>query len=77
MLKNDIKNLIEKNIKNVNVKIFSDDNIHFDAIIISDIFKDKNLVERQQVIYTILDNYISNGTIHAFSFKTYTNEEYI
>lgn len=76
MIKNEIKKTIEKKIKDVKIEISSNDNIHFNAIIISDNFENKTLIERQKLIYSILEDYISSGKIHAFSFKAYTNKEY-
>ena len=48
---------------------------HFQAVIISDDFKDLSLLERHKKIYGILGNLMQNE-IHAFSMKTYTNEEF-
>lgn len=67
---------IKKKITDAEVKIFSNDNKYFNAIIVSNIFIDKELVERQQIIYDIIGNHISNKSIHALSFKTYTQQEW-
>ena len=48
---------------------------HYNAIIISDDFINKNLVERHQMIYDILGDMIQNE-IHAFSMKTLTISEF-
>ena len=68
---------IAKKIPDVEVKIFTNDNKYFNAIIISNDFLNKDLVERQQLIYNIIGDYITNKTIHAISFKTYTKEEWL
>lgn len=68
---------ITKKIPDVEIKIFTNDNKYFNAIIISNIFSNKDLVERQQLIYDIISNYIINKTIHAISFKTYTKDEWL
>lgn len=67
---------ITKKIPDVEIKIFTNDNKYFNAIIISNDFLNKDLVERQQLIYNIIGDYITNKTIHAISFKTYTKEEW-
>ena len=69
-------NEINKIIQDSEVKIFSNDDKYFNAIIISDIFINKELVERQQIIYKIIGEYITSKKIHAISFKTYTKEEW-
>ena len=48
---------------------------HFQAVIISDDFKDLSLLQRHKKIYEILGDLMKNE-IHAFSMKTYTNEEF-
>ena len=48
---------------------------HFQAVIISDDFQGLSLLERHKKIYAILGNLMQNE-IHAFSMKTYTNEEF-
>jgi BolA protein len=48
---------------------------HYRALIISDDFNNKNLVERHQMIYKALGNLMTNE-IHAFSMKTMTKEEF-
>ena len=48
---------------------------HYTAIIISDSFIDKSLVERHQMVYTALGDMLQNE-IHAFSMKTLTKIEF-
>jgi acid stress-induced BolA-like protein IbaG/YrbA len=42
---------------------------------ISEIFEDLNAVQRQQAIYSILNEYISSGAIHAVSMRLQTKTE--
>ncbi|HIH2762877.1 MAG TPA: BolA/IbaG family iron-sulfur metabolism protein [Candidatus Azoamicus sp.] len=67
---------INKELNDAEIKIFTNDNKYFNAIIISNKFLNKELVERQRIIYNIIGNYITNKTIHALSFKTYTRDEW-
>ena len=48
---------------------------HYQAVIISDDFKGLSLLERHKKIYAILGDLMKNE-IHAFSMKTYTNDEF-
>ena len=48
---------------------------HYTAVIISDDFINKNLVERHQMVYDALGNMMQNE-IHAFSMKTLTILEF-
>lgn len=68
---------ITKNIPDSEIKIFTNDNKYFNAVIISNNFINKEPIERQQIIYNIIGTYITNKSIHAISFKTYTKDEWI
>lgn len=48
---------------------------HLSAIIVSDDFASKTLLERHKIVYEALDTMIKNE-IHAFSMKTYTQDEW-
>jgi len=48
---------------------------HYKALIISNDFEGKNLVERHQIIYQALGELMTNE-IHAFSMKTMTENEF-
>lgn len=76
MLKETIKNEIKNKLKDVEIKIFSNDDKYFNAIIISNVFDNQSLIERQKTIHEIIGKYIINKDIHAISFKTYTNAEW-
>ena len=49
--------------------------LHLSANIVSDDFTSKTLLERHQIVYKALDAMIKNE-IHAFSMKTYTQDEW-
>jgi acid stress-induced BolA-like protein IbaG/YrbA len=42
---------------------------------VSNIFENLNAVQRQQAIYSVLNNYISSGEIHAVSMRLQTKVE--
>ena len=79
MNKTELKSVIEKKLgNNTNVIIESDDNVHFNAIIISSIFKDTiSKVKQQQLVYDAIDEYIASGELHAITMKTYTPEKWL
>ena len=53
----------------------NDGGFHLEAIIVSDDFTDKNLVERHRIVYEVMGN-LMQKEIHALSMKTLTNEEW-
>jgi len=51
------------------------DGQHFDALIVSRLFRDKSRVQRHQLVYSVLGERMREE-IHALSMKTLTPEEY-
>jgi BolA protein len=47
---------------------------HFDVVIVSDIFSGKSRVERQKIVYNILEEEMKSK-IHALTLKTLTADE--
>jgi len=52
------------------------ENGHFEVLAIGDIFADKSMVAKQQIIYAIVNEQISSGAIHALTIKTHTPAEW-
>ena len=52
-----------------------DGGFHLEAVIVSDTFINKTLIERHKLIYTALGDLLKHE-IHAFSMKTLTQEEW-
>ncbi len=75
MTKDDISYLIKTRINNAVVNVYSDDNTHFEAIVISDDFSGESRIVRHQLIYACLGNAVGNE-IHALSIKAYTYNEW-
>jgi acid stress-induced BolA-like protein IbaG/YrbA len=71
-----IKELIEASLKDCTAIIAGDDGHHFTATVISPEFSGKNRIQKQQLVYTSLDKFIKDGTLHAISIKTFTPEEW-
>lgn len=51
------------------------DGTHFEALVVSNDFEGKTLLERHQMIYKILGDAMKER-IHALSLKTYTPEQW-
>ena len=71
-----IKTLIETGLNPSTAIIEGDDGRHFTATVISPAFSGKNRIQKQQLVYATLEKYITDGTIHAISIKTFTPEEW-
>ena len=67
----DIGRLIESGFTNAEVKVMSDDNTHFEAIVIAQEFAGKRSLARHQLIYKTLGSLMGNE-IHALSIRAFT-----
>jgi len=71
----DISQLIEAGFEQANVKVMSDDNTHFEAIVVASEFEGKRPLARHQLIYKTLGTLMGNE-IHALSIRAFTPEEW-
>lgn len=52
------------------------DGYHYQLTVVSDAFIGKSMVARQQWVYGKLKQYITSGSLHALTMKTWTKEEW-
>ena len=71
-----IKQLIEAGLKDCTAMIEGEDGHHFTAMVVSPEFAGKSRIQKQQLVYAMLNQYIEDGTLHAISIKTFTPEEW-
>jgi len=71
----EIRALIEKGLSGAEVRVFSDDNTHFAALVVSDEFAGKRAIARHQLVYGCLGSLMGNE-IHAMSIRAYTHDEW-
>jgi len=71
----EISRLIEAGFDNATVKVFSNDNTHFEALVIATEFENKRLLARHQLVYKCLGALVGNE-IHALSIRALTPDEW-
>jgi len=71
-----LQKMIEDNIATAHVAVSSPDNVHYEAVVVSDAFEGLLPVKRQQMVYAALGNTITSGEVHALSLKTYTTAQW-
>ncbi|BGI51236.1 MAG: BolA family iron metabolism protein IbaG [Arsenophonus endosymbiont of Ceratovacuna japonica] len=71
---NEIKKILITQLKFDKIIVNGDGNC-FQIIAVSNIFNGISLVKRQQMIYSLLMEYIIDNRIHALSIKAYSSEE--
>jgi acid stress-induced BolA-like protein IbaG/YrbA len=75
MTPSEIEQLIQTGLPGASVTVNSDDNTHFEAIIVSTEFAGKRALQRHQMIYRTLGDAMG-GAIHALSIEALTPEEH-
>ena len=76
MVVQEIEVMLRAGLPGAQVIIKSNDNTHFAAVIITDQFNIKKSLERQKMVFAVLGQHITNGSIHALSLKTFTQQEW-
>jgi acid stress-induced BolA-like protein IbaG/YrbA len=70
----EIKEMIEQGFADSEVTVEGDGR-HFQAVVVSDAFSGKSMVQQHQMVYQTLGDKVG-GVIHALSISTYTQEEW-
>jgi acid stress-induced BolA-like protein IbaG/YrbA len=68
----DIEHLIEEQLPGARAIVRGDDGVHFEAVVISDAFAGKSLIQQHRMVYAALGERMQNEEIHALSLKTHT-----
>ena len=71
----EVTKLIEAGFDGVIVKIMSNDNTHYEALVVAKEFAGKRPLARHQLVYECLGSLMGNE-IHAMSIKAMTPEEW-
>jgi acid stress-induced BolA-like protein IbaG/YrbA len=72
----EIKKMIAEYLPDAQIDVRGDDNVHFEATVISAQFSGKTRVQQQQAVYAALREVMASGQLHALSLKTYTPDEW-
>ncbi len=70
-----ITELIQRGLPGSRATVASEDNVHFDALVVADKFAGLRAVQRHKLVYATLGALMGNE-IHALALKVYTPEEW-
>jgi len=70
-----VAQLIEAGLAGSHALVKSDDNVHFEAVVIAPGFAGKRPVQRHQLVYSTLGKAVG-GEIHALALQVFTPDEY-
>jgi acid stress-induced BolA-like protein IbaG/YrbA len=71
----EIAELIQRGLPGSRASVASDDNVHFEAVVVAARFAGLRSVQRHKLVYETLGAAMGNE-IHALALKVYTPEEY-
>ena len=74
--KEDITQLIEQGLPGCQAIIKGDDGSHFEGIVISTEFADKNMLAQHRLVFATLGDRMQTGVIHALALRTYTPDQW-
>lgn len=69
-----VKSLIESGMPGAQVEVRSDDDTHFEAVIVAPQFEGKRMIQRHQLVYATLGA-LMGREIHALSIQALTPQE--
>ncbi len=75
MTPSDIAQLIQAGFEDADVNVASDDNTHFEAVVVTREFSGKRPLARHQLVYQTLGSLVGNE-IHALSIRAFTPDEW-
>lgn len=75
MQPNEIKALLDAGLENCDVLVESEGS-HFDILVIGEVFAGMRPVQKQQLVYGVLQEQIASGSIHAVNIRTFTASEW-
>jgi acid stress-induced BolA-like protein IbaG/YrbA len=70
-----ITELIQRGLPGSRARVASEDNVHFEAVVIAEKFAGLRSVQRHKLVYETLGALMGNE-IHALALKVYTPDEY-
>ena len=70
-----IEALIRAGMPGAEVTVIGDGS-HFEAVVISEAFAGKSLLQKQRMVMATVNAQIASGELHALSIKTFTPEEW-
>ncbi len=71
----EIQDMIAAGFDDAVVRVASDDNTHFEALVVASEFEGKRPLARHQLVYKTLGTLVGNE-IHALSIRAFTPEEW-
>jgi len=70
-----VKVLLGESLSNCDIQVEGEGS-HYNIVIVGDCFAGKRSVQRQQLVYAVLNSAIASGAMHAVNMKLFTRDEW-
>ena len=70
-----VKDLLQEKLVDCQIEVEINGS-HYNVTVVGDIFEGKRPVQRQQLVYSALQEQIAASDIHAVNMRTYTSQEW-
>ncbi len=70
-----VEELIRAGVPGAKVTVTGDGS-HFEAVVVSEAFAGKSLLQKQRMVMATVNAQIASGELHALSIKTFTPDEW-
>jgi len=67
----EVQSLLESGLEACQVEVSGEGN-HYDVLVIGEIFAGLRPVQKQQLVYAVLNPLIADGSMHAVNIRTFT-----
>lgn len=74
MTAEDLKAMLQAEFADAHIEVMGE-GANYSVRVVSDIFESKRAVQRQQMVYAVLNNVIASGEVHAVTMDLKTNAE--
>jgi|SaaInlV_100m_DNA_5_1039725.scaffolds.fasta_scaffold11682_3 acid stress-induced BolA-like protein IbaG/YrbA len=75
MTTDELQRRVEAELTGAQIEVTTD-GYYFNIVAVSDAFAGKRPVQRQQMVYSGINDLIADGSLHAVNIQTYTSEEF-
>ncbi len=75
MTPDQVTSLLQASLSDCDIQVEGEGS-HYNIVIVGDCFAGKRAVQRQQLVYAVLNSAIASGDMHAVNMKLFTRDEW-
>jgi len=75
MTPDQVTSLLQTSLSDCDIQVEGEGS-HYNIVVVGDCFAGKRAVQRQQLVYAVLNSAIASGEMHAVNMKLFTRDEW-